>query len=238
MNVINQSKAIKLLDNLIERYKAEGLIEILPDCDVFGSPELNLLYIEIYICSTKGQSLLATAGSGIFLENLLNQLWIKACVHQQQRANKFDSWDEFMKFEEEKVMEIENKVSYKEVLRPVLEKILDPEDLKNTELLREFVRHAFVHFKVTQFIKTLQQNGVLTQKMPLAKLNTRTMETSQDELRLTHPLIAKFGFKKLADQIAPAMLIFVYDLFKKYHKYLAPLEDQKIGFSGHGCEYD
>jgi len=124
--VENQSEAVKLLDNLIQRHKTEGLTKILPDCNVFGSPDLNFLYKEIYMCCTNGQSLLATAGSGIFLENLLNQLWVSSCIHKQQRENKFNSWGDVMKFEEGKTTEIENKVSYKEVLRPALEKILTP----------------------------------------------------------------------------------------------------------------
>jgi len=58
------------------------------------------------------------------------------------------------------------------------------------------------------------------------------------EFELTHPMVSQIGFKVLADQIAPAMLIFIYEAFRKYHKYLAPLDDKKIGFTGHQCEYD
>lgn len=237
--VENQSEAVKLLDSLIRRHKAEGMTKILPDCNVFGSPSLNFLYVEIYNCCRNGQSILSLAGAGIFLEEFINSLWVSSQVHQNQRANGFNTWDEVMEFMGAKFADIENQtLDYKKDIRPVAEGFLGEDTLKDVEMLRELIRHTFVHSKRTYLIKILQQEGVLPQKMPVAKLNVATKEVTQVEFGMTHPLVSQIGFKKLADQLAPAMLLFMYEMLKKYHKYLAPLEDKKIGFTGHQCEYD
>lgn len=239
MNMESQGDAVKLLDSLIKRYKTEDLTKVLPDCNIFGSPSLNFLYMEIYACCQNGQSILSLAGAGIFLEEFTNSLWVSSQVHENQLANRFSTWDEVMRFMETKFAEIEGKkVTYKKDIRPTLSNILSSDDLRGMEVLREFVRNTFVHSKRDYLMKVLQREGVLPSKMPVAKLDVSTKEITQVEFGLTHPLVSQIGFKKLANQIAPAVLIFIYEIFRKHHKHLAPLKDQKIGFSGHECEYD
>lgn len=235
-------KAIALLDSLIKQYKQNGLGNVLQDCNSFGDPPLNFIYIEIYSCCKNGQPILALAGAGIFLEEFVNSLWASSQVHKAQLAGKFNTWDEVMNFKEMITEKLESqKVKYKTDVRPVLEKILSVSDLESVEILRDFVRNTFIHSKRNRLIRTLQKNGVLPKKMPLGKAqvsNGKITRIDKVELELTHPLVAQIGFQVLAKQLAPAMLIFVYELFKKYHKYLAPLKDNKIKFPGHECEYD
>lgn len=242
MQTDDDTKTISILDSYIKRYKADGLKYVLPDCNDFGNPELNYLYIEIYSCCRNGQFLLALTGAGLFLEQLTNEIWISAQVHKAQLRGQFSSWDEVMTFLESQYQIVEDqKINYKNDFLPILETIIDIKDIETMELLRGFVRNTFVHSKRIWLLDTLRKNKVLPDEIPLGRatvIEGRLTKIEQVKLSLTHPLINKVAFVNIARQLAPAMLICIFELFKKYHKQMAPYKDDKIKFPGHECEYD
>ncbi len=242
MQVNNDTKTIAILDSLITQYRTKGLEGVLSDCNSFGNPELNFLYIEIYGCCKNGQFLMALAGAGMFLEQLTNELWISEQVHRAQLKTQFNTWDEVMAFLETQYKTVEDrKVEYKKDIRPTIEKILKPKDLEALELLREFIRNTFVHSKRIKLLDALQKNKVLPKEIPLGKatiVGYKFTNVEQVNLPLTHPLVVKLGFLTIAKQLAPAMLIFIFEMFKNYHKQMAPYKDDKIKFPGHECDYD
>lgn len=235
-------KTIAILDSYIRRYRSEGLKNVLPDCNSFGNPELNFLYLEIYSCCRNGQFMLGLTGAGIFLEQLTNEVWVSEQVHKAQLRGKFSSWDEVMTFLESQYQMVESKkIAYKKDVRPVLESILDDKDLEAIELLREFVRNTFVHSKRIKLLSILRENKVIPDEIPTGKATIaggKIIKTEEVKLSPTHPLINKIGFRAIAGQLAPAVLMFIFEMFKKYHKQMAPYRDDKIKFSGHGCDYD
>lgn len=236
-------KTIAILDSLIKRSRAGGLKDVLPDCNSFGNPALNFLYCEVYETAKNGQPMLSLAGAGMFLEELTNELWVSNQVHKSQLKGLFNTWDEVMAFHEATYNDIESKkTQYKKDIRPVLESILTPTDLESMELLRDFIRNTFIHSKRTRLIKALQDNKVLPELMPMGKatLSDKGVITKLEQvpMPLTHPLVRNIGFKVVAKQLAPAVLIFIFEMFKKYHKSMAPLKDDKIKFPGHSCEKD
>lgn len=238
----DEVKTIETLDMLINRYKTEGLKGVLADCNGFGNPELNLLYKEIYGCCINGQFILALTGSGMFLEQLTTEIWISDRVHKAQLRGQFNNWDKMMVFLESQYQIVEDqKINYQKDVRPTLETILDAKDIEAMELLRELVRNTFVHFKRIKLLDTLRKNKVLPDEIPVGKATIAgkvVTKAEQIKLSLTHPLINKFAFVTVAKQLAPAMVIYIFELFKKYHKQMAPLRDDQIGFPGHECEYD
>lgn len=238
----DDAKAIAILDSLIKRYRANGFQGILLDCNSFGNPELNFLYTEISACCKNGQFILALTGVGMFLEQLTNEVWISEQVHKAQLRGQFNSWDEVMAFLESQYQVVEGReITYKRDIRPVLETILNGKDLQAIELLREFVRNTFVHSKRIKLLDTLRKNKVLPDEIPLGRATVsggRFTKIEQVKLSLTHPLINKVAFSVIAKQLAPAMLIFIFEMSKKYHKQMAPYRDDKIKFPGHECEYD
>jgi len=239
--ILQDKKTIAILDKLIVRYRRERLSKIKPECNDFGNPALNFLYIEIYKCNKNGQVMLGLAGSGIFLEELLNQLWASSQLHKSQLKKQFNTWDETMAFLEEMYEKIENNsISYKEKKVELL-KIIEPNDFESMELLRDFIRNTYIHSKRARIIKALSGNGIIPKQAVANKQfisDKGTFVNVEVQMSQTHPLVRNLGFSILAKQLAPAMLIFVYDMFKKYHKYLAPLRDDKIKFPGHECKYD
>lgn len=241
-NKKSEVEAIGLLSSLIYEYRNSGLKDILPDCNSFGNPELNFLYLEIYSCCRNGQSMLCLTGAGIFLEQLTNEAWISEQVHKAQLRGQFNTWDEVMVFLESQYQIVEGKkLTYRKHIRPVLETIFSSKDLEAIELLRDFVRNTFVHSKRIKLLDTLQKHRVIPDTIPVGKSTFSDGKTTKTEIvRMspTHPLINKVGFKAIAKQLAPAVLIFIFEMFKKYHKQMAPYRDDKIKFSGHECEYD
>lgn len=238
----DEDKTIAILDSYIHKYRSEGLKDVLPDCNSFGNPELNFLYLEIYSCCQNGQFMLGLTGAGIFMEQFTNEVWISEQVHKAQLRGRFNSWDEVMTFLESQCNEIESKkIAYERDIKPALESTLDDKDLEAIELLRDFVRNTFVHSKRIKLLDTLQRHGVIPNEIPAGKATIadgRIVKTEEVSLPPTHPLVNKFGFRAIARQLAPAVLIFIFEMFKKYHKQMAPLRDDKIKFSGHECEYD
>lgn len=238
----NDAKTIAILDSYIHRHRSEGLKNVLSDCNSFGNPELNFLYLEIYACCRNGQFLLGLSGAGMFLEQLTNEVWITEQVHKAQLRGQFNSWDEVMTFLESQYQMVESKkVAYKKDIRPVLETIFDGKDLEAIELLRDFVRNTFVHSKRIKLLDTLRKHKVIPDKIPAGKATIadgKITKTEEVGLSPTHPLINKIGFRAIARQLAPAVLIFIFEMFKKYHKQMAPYRDDKIKFPGHECEYD
>lgn len=242
-NQDSDKKTIAVLDALIKRYRKDGLRGIFSNCNDFGNPALNFLYCEVYDCTKNGQPMLALAGAGMFLEELTNELLVSSQVHKAQLKGEFNTWDEVMAFHEARYEDIESrKIEYKKDIKPALEKILEPSNLEAIELLRDFIRNTFIHSKRARLIKALQNNGVLPKLMPMGKATLSDTgvitKVEQVPMPLTHPLVRNIGFQVLAKQLAPAVLIFIFEMFKKYHKYIAPLEDKKIKFPGHNCEYD
>src|SRR3990167_8910349 len=102
-------KTIAILDSYIRLYRSEGLKNVLPDCNSFGNPELNFLYLEIYSCCRNGQFMLGLIGAGIFLEQLTNEVWVSEQVHKAQLRGKFSSWNEVMTFLESQYQMVESK---------------------------------------------------------------------------------------------------------------------------------
>ncbi len=237
MKAEDEVKTIAILDSLIKRYRARGLQDVLLDCNSFGNPELNFLYVEISACCKNGQFILALSGAGMFLEQFTNEIWISKQVHKAQLLGHFSSWDEVMTFLESQYQMIESKkVTYKKDIRPILETILDQKDLEEIELLREFVRNTFIHSKRIFLLNALRKNKVLPDEIPLGRATVSEGKFTQIErvkLSLTHPLVNKIAFSVVAKQLAPAMLIFIFEMFKKYHKQMAPYRDDKIKFPGH-----
>lgn len=236
-------KTIKILDSLIKRSRSNGLKDVLSDCNSFGNPALNFLYCEIYQTVVNGQPMLSLAGAGIFLEELTNKLWLSCQVHKAQLQGQFDTWDEVMSFNEAKYNDIEiKKTQYKKDIRPALELVLESDDLETIELLRDFIRNTFIHSKRTRLIKALQDSKVLPKLIPMGKatLSNKGVITKVEQvpMSLTHPLVRNIGFQVVAQQLAPALLIFIFEMFKKYHKSMAPLKDDKIKFPGHSGEFD
>lgn len=242
MEKSDDAKTIAILDGYIHRHRSEGLKGVLSDCNSFGNPELNFLYLEIYGCCLNGQFMLGLTGAGMFMEQFTNEVWVSEQVHKAQLRGQFNSWDEVMAFLESQYQMVESKkVGYKKDVRPVLEKILDKNDLEAIELLREFVRNTFVHSKRIKLLDTLRKYGVIPNEVPAGKATFaegKIIKTEEVKLSPTHPLINKVGFRAIARQLAPAVLIFVFEIFKKYHKQLAPYRDGKIKFSGHECPDD
>ena len=133
------------------------------------------------------------------------------------------------------------KVLYKKDIRPILIATLNNKDLEAIELLRDFVRNTFVHSNRIKLLDTLRKHKVIPDEIPTGKATIekgRVIRTEEVKLSPTHPLVNKFGFRAIARQLAPAMLIFIFELFKKYHKQMAPYRDNKIKFPGHECGYD
>jgi len=236
------AKTISILDSYIHRYRSDGLKDVLPDCNSFGNPELNFLYLEIYSCCRNGQFMLCVAGAGMFLEQFAIELWISEQVHKAQLRGQFHSWDEVMAFLESQCQMVEDeKVAYKKDIRPVLETILKSEDLEAIELFRGFIRNTFVHFKRIKLLGILRKHGVIPDEIPAGKstiVDGKITKTEEVKMSPTHPLVNKVGFRAIARQLAPAVLIFIFEMFKKYHKQMAPYRDDNIKFSGHECEYD
>jgi len=233
---LDEHKGIILLNQLIRKSKNNGLTNTPSNCDDLGVPILNTLYVETYKCIINQQLILALCGVGIFLEEFTKFLWISNKFHEQQKMGKFNNWDESMEFKKIKMKEIENqKISYQKDIRPILEKELDINDLESIELLREIVRNTFVHSKRIYLIELLQKYKLLPETISIDKVRISDKglsEPEKAECELTHPVLLSKGFEMIAAQIAPAMLIFIYDLFKKYHAKFAPLPDKKLGFSG------
>lgn len=242
MNTDKEAQTIEVLNEYIHQYRATGLQEVLKDCNVFGNPELNFLYVEIYHSCTNEQYLLGLSGSGMFLELLTNEIWISTLVHKAQLENVFKSWDDVMQFIETKYGELENqKLSYFRDIKPIIQQILDPKDLNAIELTRDFVRNTYIHSKRIKLLDTLSRHGVIPSKISAGKATIKEGRVVKVEEKLfspTHPLVNKIGFTAIARQLAPAMLIFIFEMFKKYHKHMAPLKDDLVKFSGHNCEYD
>lgn len=238
----NDVKTIAILDSYIRRYRSEGLKDVLPDCNSFGNPELNFLYLEIYGCCRNGQFMLCLTGAGMFLEQFTNEVWVNEQVHKAQLRAQFNSWDEVMIFLESQYQIVESKkVAYRKDIRPVLQAIFDDNDLEAIELLRDFIRNTFVHSKRIKLLDALRKNKVIPAEIPVGKATFSGMKITKTEqvmLPPTHPLINKIGFRAIARQLAPAMVIFIFEMFKKYHEQLAPYRDDKIKFPGHGCKYD
>lgn len=238
----SDAKTIAILDSYIHRVRSGGLKDVLPDCNSFGNPELNFLYLEICGCCQNGQFMLGLTGAGMFLEQFTNEIWVSEQVHKAQLRSQFNSWDEVMAFLESQYQIVESKkIAYKKDVRPVLKTILDSKDLEAIELLRDFVRNTFVHSKRIKLLGTLRKHGVIPNEIPAGKATFaegKIVKTEEVKLSPTHPLINKIGFRAIARQLAPAVLIFIFEMFKKYHKQMAPYRDDNIKFSGHECEYD
>jgi hypothetical protein len=231
----DDKETIDILDKLIARYRASGLKGIPSSLSDFGNPTLNFIFTEVYQTCINGQPILSLSGSGIFLEEFTNELWISSQLRKAQLQVKFDTWDEVMAYLQQKREEIESQiVFFGRDIKPFITNILNPTDLRSIELIRKFIRNSFIHSKRTIFIRTLQKEGVLPKTIPVGRMRIDTSRPVIDdvELPLTHPMISQIGFPVLAKQLAPALLIYSYDMFVKYEGNLGPLRDDKIKFPG------